>query len=167
MVAHTQSIHILDPCPEESPEVRDTSAALAGVAGKVIGLLENRKYHADAFLQELHKVLEQEYRVKRVVYATKFSYRAPCAEETIATLVEAIAQLFVDGQVSRAAGAFMPSGPAVPVEGGHRVSGRWAFASGIRHAQWVSATTRVVGDGAAAPTLRRVVMPVAAVHIHD
>ena len=71
MVAHTQSIHILDPCPEESPEVRGTSAALAGIAGKVIGLLENRKYHADAFLQELHKVLEQEYGVKRVVYATK------------------------------------------------------------------------------------------------
>ena len=87
MVAHTQSIHILDPCPEESPEVRGTSAALVGIAGKVIGLLENRKYHADAFLQELHKVLEQEYGVKRVVYATKFSYSAPCAEETIATLV--------------------------------------------------------------------------------
>src|SRR4051812_20222597 len=47
MVAHTQSIHILDPCPEESPEVRGTSAALASIAGKVIGLLENRKYHAD------------------------------------------------------------------------------------------------------------------------
>ncbi len=87
MVAHTQSIHILDPCPEESPEVRGTSAALADIAGKVIGLLENRKYHADAFLQELHKVLEQEYGVKRVVYTTKFSYSAPCAEETIDTLV--------------------------------------------------------------------------------
>ena len=74
-----------DPCPEES-RVR-VRWALAGIAGKVIGLLENRKYHADAFLQELHKVLEQEYGVKRVVYATKFSYSAPCAEETIATLV--------------------------------------------------------------------------------
>ena len=51
MVAHTQSIHILDSCPEESPEVRGTSAALAGIAGKVIGLLENRKYQADAFLR--------------------------------------------------------------------------------------------------------------------
>jgi indole-3-acetate monooxygenase len=80
---------------------------------------------------------------------------------------EAMAQIFVDGQVPRAAGTFMPSGQAVPVEGGYRVSGRWAFASGIRHAQWVSATTRVVGDGAAAPTLRRVVIPVAEVQIHD
>ena len=41
------------------------------------------------------------------------------------------------------------------------------LASGIRHAQWVSATTRVIGDGAAAPALRRVVMPAIKVQIHD
>jgi alkylation response protein AidB-like acyl-CoA dehydrogenase len=80
---------------------------------------------------------------------------------------KAVAQIFADGQVPRAAGAFMPSGKAVPVAGGYRVSGRWAFASGIRHAQWVSATARVVSDGAAAPALRRMVMPVEAVQIHD
>jgi alkylation response protein AidB-like acyl-CoA dehydrogenase len=78
---------------------------------------------------------------------------------------EAIAQIFVDGQIPGAAGAFMPSGQAVPVAGGYRVSGRWAFASGVRHAQWVSATTRVVSAGV--PALRRVVMPAAAVQIHD
>jgi hypothetical protein len=33
-----------------------------------------------------HKVLDRVWG-KRVVYATKFSYSAPCAEETIATLV--------------------------------------------------------------------------------
>jgi hypothetical protein len=87
MVALTRSIHILDPCPEEVPEVRDRSAALSSLAGKVIGLLENRKYHADAFLHELQNVLEQEYGVKKVVYATKFSYSAPCATETIDALV--------------------------------------------------------------------------------
>jgi alkylation response protein AidB-like acyl-CoA dehydrogenase len=80
---------------------------------------------------------------------------------------KAVAQIFAGGQVPRAAGAFMPSGKAVPVAGGYRVSGRWAFASGIRHAQWVSATARVVSDGAAAPALRRLVMPVTAVQIHD
>jgi alkylation response protein AidB-like acyl-CoA dehydrogenase len=80
---------------------------------------------------------------------------------------EAVAQIFAGGRVPRAAGAFMPSGQAVPVDGGYRVSGRWAFASGIRHAQWVSATARVVSDGAAAPALRRMVMPVSAVRIHD
>ena len=34
-------------------------------------------------------VLAQEYGAKQVVYATKFSYSAPCAEETIAALVAA------------------------------------------------------------------------------
>jgi alkylation response protein AidB-like acyl-CoA dehydrogenase len=80
---------------------------------------------------------------------------------------EALVQVFGGRQVPRVAGAFMPSGQAIPVDGGYRVSGRWAFASGIRHAQWVTATARVVRIGATAPALRRVVMPVTAVEIHD
>jgi indole-3-acetate monooxygenase len=80
---------------------------------------------------------------------------------------EALPQVFGGRQVPRAAGAFMPSGQAIPVDGGYRVSGRWAFASGIRHAQWVTATAHVVRAGATAPELRRVVMPVTAVQIHD
>jgi len=88
MVAHTRSIQILDPCPEELPEEKARSAALSGIAGKVIGLLENRKYRADAFLQELQKILEHEYGARKVVYATKFSYSAPCAAETIDALVQ-------------------------------------------------------------------------------
>ena len=87
MVAQARSIQILDPCPEERLEELGRSAALSGMAGKVIGLLENRKYHADAFLHELQHILEQEYGVKKVVYATKFSYSAPCAEETLDALV--------------------------------------------------------------------------------
>jgi len=56
--------------------------------GKVIGLLENRKYHADAFMQELQTVLVDEYGAKKVVYATKFTYSAACAEETLNSLTE-------------------------------------------------------------------------------
>lgn len=89
MVAQTRSIQILDPCPEDRPEEQACSAALPSVEGKVIGLLENRKYHADAFLHELQTILEQTYGVKQVVYATKFSYSAPCAEETLDALVQA------------------------------------------------------------------------------
>jgi hypothetical protein len=87
MLAQARSIHILDPCPEELPEERRRSAELSSLAGEVIGLLENRKYHADAFLHELQNILEQTYGVKKVVYATKFSYSAPCAPETIDALV--------------------------------------------------------------------------------
>src|SRR5215831_10026122 len=80
---------------------------------------------------------------------------------------EALVQVFAGGQVPRAAGTFMPSGQAVPVDGGYRVRGRWAFASGIRHAQWVSATARVIRDEAPPPALLRMVLPVSAVQIHD
>lgn len=88
MVAASRFIQILDPCPEEVPEAKDRSVELSGIAGKVIGLLENRKYHADNFLHELQNVLEHDYGVKKVVYATKFSYSAPCATETIEALVQ-------------------------------------------------------------------------------
>jgi hypothetical protein len=87
MVTQTRSIQILDPCPEDLPEIKSRSAALSSLEGKVIGLLENRKYHADTFLHELQNILQQVYGVRQVVYATKFTYSAPCATETMETLV--------------------------------------------------------------------------------
>jgi len=81
-------IQILDPRAEDVPEEVGLNTNLPSLNGKVVGLLENRKYHADAFLQELKAVLVQEYGAKRVVYATKFSYSAACAPETLDTLAE-------------------------------------------------------------------------------
>ncbi|MEV6223789.1 acyl-CoA dehydrogenase family protein [Nocardia fluminea] len=46
------------------------------------------------------------------------------------------------------AGMLAPAGTAVPVPGGYRVTGRWSFASGITHADWVFAGTRVIGPDA-------------------
>ena len=88
MPDETRTILILDPCPEETPEELGVSAQLPSLQGKVIGLLENRKQHADIFLQELQKVLEQDYGAEKVVYATKFTFSAACADDTIESLVE-------------------------------------------------------------------------------
>jgi hypothetical protein len=81
------TIEILDPRAEDVPEELGLSPQLPGLQGKVVGLLENRKYHADAFLQELGDVLVRDFGAKKVVYATKFSFSAACAEETLERLV--------------------------------------------------------------------------------
>jgi len=86
MAQATRTIEILDPTAEDVPEELGLSDSLPDLRGKVVGLLENRKYHADAFLGELKEVLLKEYGAAKVVYTTKFTYSAPCADDTIQSL---------------------------------------------------------------------------------
>ena len=46
-------------------------------------------------------------------------------------------KLFGDPPDARLAGSLRPEGRSREVEGGYRVSGRWDFASGINHANWM------------------------------
>jgi len=86
MTQMTGMIEILDPTAEDVPEELGLSDNLPAIKGKVVGLLDNRKYHADAFLAELKEVLLKEYGAAKVIYETKFTYSAPCADETIQSL---------------------------------------------------------------------------------
>ena len=79
---------------------------------------------------------------------------------------EAISEMFVDGKFPRAAGAAAASGEAVIVEGGYRVTGRWAFASGIRHSHYLAMGAMAVG-GPDGPKQIRVVVPTSEAKIHD
>lgn len=83
----TATIQILDPRPEQKTKERAATDRLPSLAGKTIGLLENRKYHSDNFLQELQVILEEEFAVEKVVYLRKFSFSAPCSDETIEELI--------------------------------------------------------------------------------
>jgi len=80
---------------------------------------------------------------------------------------EAIDEIFVGGKSPKAAGVAAPSGQAKPVEGGYRVSGRWAFASGIQHSQWVAFGAMLVGGNQDPPQQIRIVVPTSQVEIHD
>lgn len=80
---------------------------------------------------------------------------------------EGVARMFAGGRIPRGAIVVMPAGVADPVSGGYRLSGRWSFASGVRHAEWVAAASRVVSDEAQSPELRMMVLPAAEVTIHD
>jgi alkylation response protein AidB-like acyl-CoA dehydrogenase len=63
------------------------------------------------------------------------------------------------------AGASKPTGTATPVEGGYRVTGQWAFASGCQHAHWFVGHC-VVDDGREPPT-RMMVLPPGDIEIKD
>ena len=79
---------------------------------------------------------------------------------------EAIEQMFHGGRIPTLAGAIMP-GRAVPVDGGYRITGRWSWASGIRHAEWVGTHVLVERKGGGPPESRYAALPAAAVEIHD
>ncbi len=88
MAQITGMIEILDPTAEDVPEELGLSDSLPDLKGKVVGILENRKYHADTFLAELREVLLRDYGAAKVIYETKFTYSAPCAEDTIESLAK-------------------------------------------------------------------------------
>ena len=71
------------------------------------------------------------------------------------------------------AGSIFPPGRAVPVQGGYKFTGRWAWASGVHNAKWVNGlamvydgeTPRLSEDGQ--PCFVKAQFPHAAVTIHD
>jgi len=83
--------------------------------------------------------------------------------------VDGAQEIFGDADVV-AAGVWAPRGAARPIDGGFRVSGRWAFCSGINHSDYLFAgcvletgTTRDAGP----PGLRVVAIPTAELEILD
>ena len=80
---------------------------------------------------------------------------------------EAIDEIFVGGKAPKTAGVAAPSGKATPVDGGYEVSGKWAFASGIRHSEWVAFGAMVESGNSEPPQQIRVVVPTSQVQIHD
>src|SRR6516162_9392735 len=74
-------------------------------------------------------------------------------------------RIFAEG-VPPMAGMIALKGKAEPVDGGYRVTGRWAFGSGIYHADWVIAGAFLPGEPSPAE-IRMVLLPRGQVVIHD
>ena len=81
------TIEILIPIAEDVPEELGLAPSLPALDGRVIGLLENRKYHADTFMDELQQTLLDDYGVKKVIYARKATYSAPHPEDKLNDLL--------------------------------------------------------------------------------
>jgi indole-3-acetate monooxygenase len=78
---------------------------------------------------------------------------------------DAALDLLRDGdRVRRGALLLAPSAKAEPVEGGYDISGRWSFASGSSHAEWIAVTAMVDG---ARPPVTTFILDADAVTIHD
>lgn len=79
----------------------------------------------------------------------------------------AVTTLLADGRVPTAAVAIAAAGVATPIDGGYRLTGRWPFASGARHAEWLAVGCWVRRDAQDAGARHVAVLPAAAAQIHD
>jgi alkylation response protein AidB-like acyl-CoA dehydrogenase len=80
---------------------------------------------------------------------------------------EGVAQMFAGARMPRGAILIMPSAEAVPVDGGYRLTGRWAFASGVHHAEWITAAALARHHVEAPPTPLMLVFPASEIRLHD
>ena len=79
-------------------------------------------------------------------------------------------RVFGQGKIPTAAISFFPAGRAVRKDDGYRLSGRWRFNSGIRHAEWIVGGTIVEGtenENGGRPRAIFSVMPTADVTLYD
>jgi alkylation response protein AidB-like acyl-CoA dehydrogenase len=83
-------------------------------------------------------------------------------------------EIYADGPDVIVAGSASPAGTAEEVPGGYRVSGRWPFASGCQHADWIFSGCLVTQGGKpapgpveGAPLVRHIVLPASAWTIED
>ncbi len=76
---------------------------------------------------------------------------------------DTVEKVLADGFPFMAA-SLRPGGAARRVDGGYRVSGRWAWGSGVEHADWVTVPVFCEGDG---PRLVRTLVPAGDVIVHD
>src|SRR5262249_56471090 len=55
--------------------------------------------------------------------------------------------------------SLMPAGKATAVDGGHRLSGRWKYASCCEHCDWALLGAMVAGEGGGPPAGRIFLLP--------
>jgi 3-hydroxy-9,10-secoandrosta-1,3,5(10)-triene-9,17-dione monooxygenase len=70
-------------------------------------------------------------------------------------------------RTTRISSSYAPTGKAVEVDGGHRVSGRWSFSSGCDHASWVLLGQIVTDDDNRPTDFRTFLLPIADYTIED
>ena len=98
-----------------------------------------------------------------------------CAGSLFATLArrETYDRIYQNGPDVAVCGSSQPAGMAEPTANGFRVTGRWPFASGCKHADWMGAVCKITKDGKPVtdahgkPMIRGFMMPASDWEIED
>jgi alkylation response protein AidB-like acyl-CoA dehydrogenase len=106
--------------------------------------------------------------------ATAWVYANIAAGNLLAAFLppEGVRAVFAASPDMASPGSVAPTGHAVQVEGGYRLTGRWPLSSGCLHADWIGATGLVFeGDapvmGPAGPDLKAFMVPASQVEVID
>jgi alkylation response protein AidB-like acyl-CoA dehydrogenase len=78
-----------------------------------------------------------------------------------------VQEIFQGPRAPRAAVMIAPTGTARQSEGGYTLTGRWSFASGVRHSDWLSVGALVPDPQSDRPRHLMFTVPTSAARIHD
>lgn len=110
--------------------------------------------------------------IERVAYTDPAAGWCVCIGNGAISLIGAFlseagaARVFAGPRPPRMAAAVMPA-RAEAADGGYRVTGRWSWASGVRHAEWVGGVALVEAREGAVPEPVMMVFPRETVTVHD
>jgi alkylation response protein AidB-like acyl-CoA dehydrogenase len=93
------------------------------------------------FELDLPDALEVLSALARIEGSVGWTVAIACGSQIFTAMLppDAYERIFRNGPDAMIAGSIQPIGTAEPVPGGWRVSGRWPFASGCQHADWLGA----------------------------
>ena len=82
----TQATTVLHPGAEDTARKFALAGRLPGLSGATVGLIDNHKRNADVYLEEMGRVLREDYGVSKVVTYRKASQRIPTPDDVMDAL---------------------------------------------------------------------------------
>ena len=85
-MASNQGITVLHPAAEDTARKRVLAPRLLDLKGTTVGLIDNHKRNADVYLEELGRMLQEEYGVSKIVTFRKISQSMPTPDDAMDSL---------------------------------------------------------------------------------
>ncbi|MGE0687450.1 MAG: acyl-CoA dehydrogenase family protein, partial [Dehalococcoidia bacterium] len=94
---------------------------------------------------DLHTALEITEQLARFDGSTAWNFMIGLQSSALLGFMpeHVVREMMADEPMATLGGSGQPGGIAVPVEGGYRITGRWAFTSGSNHTRWICGNCRI------------------------